>query len=78
MKTLQAQFYEEVRCHDYCMKEAQKRIKKEDYIGAAVFYENVSRSLKEMAKIKQEMEDLRNGKVTITASVLRRRNRHFD
>lgn len=78
MRTLQYRFKEEVRCHDYCMKEARKRIDKEDYGGAAVFYENVARSLFEMSKIKQEMEDLQNGKVTITATILHGRNRYFD
>lgn len=78
MRTLQYRFTEEARCHDYCMKEARKRIDKEDYGGAAVFYENVSRSLFEMSKIKQEMRDLQNGKVTITATDFRGWNRHFN
>ena len=78
MKSLMERFKEEVRCHNYCMKEAEKRVKKKDYIGAAVFLENVTRSLREMEELKKEMEDSKNGKVTITVTQLGFGNRYHD
>lgn len=70
MKSLEEQFNEEVECHNYCMKEAEKRMKKNDFIGASVFLENVQRSLKEMDKLQKEFADLSEGKVTIQVTQL--------
>lgn len=70
MKTLNEQFKDEVDCHNYCMKEAEKRMKKNDFIGASVFLENVQRSLKEMDKLQKEFADFSEGKVTITVQRL--------
>lgn len=67
MKSLQEQFKEEAECHNYCTGEAEKRIKQRDYIGAAVFLENASRSLKEMDKLQKDFADLSEGKITIQA-----------
>ncbi len=75
MKTLRERFKEEADCHNYCVKESDKRIKERDYIGAAVFMENAARSLKEMEKIKVEMEDLRNGKVMMPTYIYGWENR---
>lgn len=70
MKSLEEQFKEEVDCHNYCMKEAEKRMKKNDFIGAAVFLENATRSLKEMDKLQKQKQDLETGKITITVQQL--------
>lgn len=70
MNTLTDQFKEEARCHNYCSKEAEKRIKSKDFIGAAVFLENAVRSLKEMEKLQKQKQDLENGKITITVQQL--------
>lgn len=70
MKTLTDQFKEEANCHNYCSKEAEKRIKERDFIGAAVFLENAVRSLKEMDKLSRQKQNLDNGKVTITVQQL--------
>jgi hypothetical protein len=39
-----------------------------------VFLENAVRSLRELEKLKNEMEDYKNGKIHITATVLGRGN----
>ncbi len=75
MKALKEYFSEEARCYGYCIKESEKRIKDKDYIGAAVFMENAARSLKEMEKIKVEMEDLKNGKVMMPTYIYGWENR---
>lgn len=70
MKTITEQMDDETRCANYCADEANKRIVNNDYIGAAIFLENVTRSLKELDKLQKQKEDLKNGKVSIAASVV--------
>lgn len=70
MKSIEEQMSDEIRCTNYCAEEANKRLEKDDYIGAAIFLENVTRSLRELDKLQKQREDLKNGKIRITASVV--------
>lgn len=70
MKALKEEFKKEVDCYDTCMNEATKKIKAEDYYDAGVFLDSAHRSLKEMGRIQQEMEDLKNGKVMMPTYIL--------
>ncbi len=73
MKTLREEFKKEADCHNYCTKEAEKRILQKDYIGAAVFLENSVRSLKEMDKLMKQKQDLESGKIPIKVQQMRGR-----
>lgn len=70
MKSIEEQMSDEIRCTNYCAEEANKRLEKDDYIGAAIFLENVVRSLKELDSLQNEREDFKNGKIRITANVV--------
>lgn len=78
MRSLKKRYKEEVNCHNSCMREYEHNLKRGNYHSAGVFLDSASRSLIEISGIKQEMEDLQNGKVTITATILHGRNSYFN
>lgn len=71
MKTLLEQYKEEISCHDHCIKLAARHTKQRNWKEAAIYLEDAAKSLKEMDRLREEKQDLEDGKITITVQQLR-------